>query len=172
MPGVWWRHPTHRVHHGSGADPEDPDTSWRAARTAARLAGPWPADRLGRVRAGPLSTGRLSGVARRAAPDRNPQPLTAFHATVRTAREKSGFKAGLRQRKNRALSVDRKLLGTSTIGPHPAQPALRLLLMIGPARPTLAEVPLADLSTIQKHVDLVDYRAAVPAYLLHTNNRF
>ena len=64
---------------------------------------------------------------------------------MRTAREKSGFKAGLRQRKNRALSVDRKLLGTSTIGPHPAQPVLRLLLMIGPARPTLAEVPLADL---------------------------
>ncbi len=45
-----------------------------------------------------------------------------------------------------ALSVDRKHLGTSTIGPHPARPALRLRLMIRPARPTLAEVPLADLS--------------------------
>jgi hypothetical protein len=31
--------------------------------------------------------GNLSGVARRAARDRHPQPLTAFHATVRTARE-------------------------------------------------------------------------------------
>jgi hypothetical protein len=48
--------------------------------------------------------------------------------------------------KNPALSVDRKLFGTSTIGPHPARPALRLLLMIRPARPSLAEVPLADLS--------------------------
>ena len=35
---------------------------------------------------------------RRAARDRRPQPLTAFHATVRTAREKSSFKAGLRYR--------------------------------------------------------------------------
>jgi len=31
--GVWWRHPTHRVHYRSGADPEDPDTSGRTART-------------------------------------------------------------------------------------------------------------------------------------------
>jgi hypothetical protein len=34
---------------------------------------------------------------------RNPQPLTAFHATVRTAREKSGFKAGLRRREKSGL---------------------------------------------------------------------
>ncbi len=40
---------------------------------------------------------------RRAARDRHPQPLTAFHATVRTAREKSGFKAGLRQREKSGL---------------------------------------------------------------------
>jgi hypothetical protein len=38
--------------------------------------------------------GNLSGVARRAARHRHPQPLTAFHATVRTARKKSGFKTG------------------------------------------------------------------------------
>jgi hypothetical protein len=44
------------------------------------------------------------------------------------------------------MSVDRKHLGTSTIGPHPARPALRLLLVIRPARPSLAEVPLADQS--------------------------
>jgi hypothetical protein len=58
VPGVWWRHPTHCVHYRSGADPEDPGTSRRTARTTARLAGPWPADRLGRARAGPLSTGQ------------------------------------------------------------------------------------------------------------------
>jgi hypothetical protein len=54
--------------------------------------------------------------------DRHPQPLTAFHATVRMAREKSGFKAGLHQRKKSSWSVDRTLLGTSTIGPYPARP--------------------------------------------------
>ena len=44
---------------------------------------------------------------------------------MRTAREKSGFKAGLRRadETNPALSVDRKHLGTSTIGSHPARPA-------------------------------------------------
>jgi len=31
------------------------------------------------------------------------KPLTAFHATVRTAREKSGFKAGLRRREKSGL---------------------------------------------------------------------
>ena len=32
----------------------------------------------------------------RTARDRHPQPLTGSHATVRTAREKGGFKTGLR----------------------------------------------------------------------------
>ena len=40
---------------------------------------------------------------RRAARDRHPQPLTGSHATVRTAREKSGFKAGLRRRSKSGL---------------------------------------------------------------------
>ena len=47
--------------------------------------------------------GDFSGVTRRAARHRHPQPLMAFHATVRTAREKSGFKAGLRQREKPGL---------------------------------------------------------------------
>ena len=76
MPELWWRHPTHRVHHRAGADPEDPYASRRTARTTARLAGPWPADRLGRARAGPRRTRRDSIVARRCAGDRHPQPLT------------------------------------------------------------------------------------------------
>ena len=37
----------------SGADPEDPDTSRRTARAASIRAGPRPAHRLGRARAGP-----------------------------------------------------------------------------------------------------------------------
>jgi len=40
---------------------------------------------------------------RRTARDRYPQPLTAFHATVRAAREKSGFKAGLRRHEKSGL---------------------------------------------------------------------
>jgi hypothetical protein len=40
---------------------------------------------------------------RQAARDRYPQPLTAFPATVRTARAKSGFKAGLRQKEKFGL---------------------------------------------------------------------
>ena len=39
----------------------------------------------------------------RAALDRHPQPLTGSHATVRTAREQSGFKAGLRRREKSGL---------------------------------------------------------------------
>ena len=43
------------------------------------------------------------GDIRRAARDRHPQPLTAFHATVRTAREQSGFKAGSSRRDKSGL---------------------------------------------------------------------
>ncbi len=45
---------------------------------------------------------------------------------------------------NPALSVDRKLLGTSTIGPYQARPVPDVAPHDPPARPTLAEVPLAD----------------------------
>ena len=40
---------------------------------------------------------------RRATRDRHPQPLTAFHATVPTASEKSGFKAGSSRRDKSGL---------------------------------------------------------------------
>jgi hypothetical protein len=30
-----WRHPIDRIHHGAGADPEDPDLSQQTARAAA-----------------------------------------------------------------------------------------------------------------------------------------
>jgi hypothetical protein len=121
VPGVWWRHPTQRrrpagagllrtggSQAGEGQDgfarvKSAPDTSRRTARTSARLSRPWPAGRLERARAGPRRPGNLSGVARRAARDRHPQPLTGSHATVRTAREKSGFKAGLRRRQKSGL---------------------------------------------------------------------
>jgi hypothetical protein len=47
--------------------------------------------------------GDFSGVTRRAARHRHPQPLMAFHATERTAREKSGFKAGSSRREKSGL---------------------------------------------------------------------
>jgi hypothetical protein len=50
--------------------------------------------------------------------------------------------------KNPALSVGRKLLGSFMVGPHPARPVPNVAPMIRPARPTLAEVPVADLSFI------------------------
>jgi hypothetical protein len=95
VPSVWRRHPSDLVHHGAGADPKDPHAPGRTTRTAAHLASSRPARRLGRARPGPRRPRHLSSVTRRAARDRHPQPLTAFHATVRTTREKSGFKAGL-----------------------------------------------------------------------------
>jgi hypothetical protein len=76
VPGVWWRHRaqsrppagagslrTGGSQAGEGQDgfarvKSTPGTSRRTARTTARLAGPWPADRLGRARAGQLSTGQ------------------------------------------------------------------------------------------------------------------
>jgi hypothetical protein len=52
---------------------------------------------------GHFRPGNVSGTDRRAARDRYPQPLTAFHATVRTARKKSGFKAGRPGRRHARL---------------------------------------------------------------------
>jgi hypothetical protein len=103
VPGVWWRDPADRVHHRARADPEDPDTLGRTARAAARVSRPRASRRLGRARAGPRRPGNLSGVARRTARHRHPQPLSGSHATVRTAREQGGFKAGLRRRDKSGL---------------------------------------------------------------------
>ena len=53
------------------------------------------------------------------------EPLTGFRVAVRTAREKSGFKASrpiCANAKNPALSMARKLLGTSGRGSDPARP--------------------------------------------------
>ena len=119
--GVRWRHPTLRrrpagagslrtggSQAGEGQDgfarvKAAPDTPRRTARAAARVSRPRGTRRLGRARAGPRRPGNLSGTDRRAARDRHPQPLTGSHATVRTAREKSGFKAGLRRRQKSGL---------------------------------------------------------------------
>jgi hypothetical protein len=121
VPGVWWRHPTQRrLPAGAGSlrtggsqaeEGQDgfarvkaaPDTPRRTARATARLSRPWPTDRLGRARAGPQRMRRDSDVARRTARDRHSQPLTGSHATVRTAREKGGFKAGSSRRDKSGL---------------------------------------------------------------------
>ena len=121
VPGVWWRHPTQRrrpagagslrtggSQAGEGQDgfarvKITPGTSRRTARTTARLAGPRATGRLGRARSGPRRPGNLSGTDRRTARDRHPQPLTGSHATVRTARKKSGFKTGSSRREKSDL---------------------------------------------------------------------
>jgi len=54
------RHPAHRFHHGVGPDPEDSRPLGRTARAAADLAGSRAAHRLGRARAGALSTATSS----------------------------------------------------------------------------------------------------------------
>jgi len=77
-------------------------------RKAANWVGSW----RGRKTTRP---GNLSGVARRAAPDRHPQPLTAFHATVRPARRAVSRPVYVNET-NPALSVDRKHLGADSRG--------------------------------------------------------
>ncbi len=78
------RHPSDLVHHGAGADPEDPHPLGRTARTAAGVARARPAHRLGRARPGPRRPRHLSDVARSAAGDRHPQPLSRAGGEVTT----------------------------------------------------------------------------------------
>ncbi len=59
------RHPAHRIHHRTGADPDDSDTPRRTARTASAFTCPWPAYGLGRARANARRRRRPSGVTRR-----------------------------------------------------------------------------------------------------------
>jgi hypothetical protein len=104
-------------------------------------------EHLLRYGARPRRPGDFSGDARRVARHRHPQSLTAFHATVRTAREKSDFKAGLRPREKPGLEhgyeAPRHL--EASVASSFASPGC-CILVIRPARLTLAEVPLADLT--------------------------
>jgi len=52
VPHLRRRHPAHRIHHRSGADPEDSDTPRRTARAGVTFTCSRPAHRLGRTRAG------------------------------------------------------------------------------------------------------------------------
>jgi hypothetical protein len=53
VPSVWRRHPTDRVHHGTGTDPENPHVPRRTARAASAFTCSGPAHRLGRAPADP-----------------------------------------------------------------------------------------------------------------------
>jgi hypothetical protein len=63
----------------------------------------------------------IQATDRRTARDRHSQPLTGSHVTVRTAREKSGFKAGLRRPEKSGLEcgqeAPRRLHGRAAYGP-------------------------------------------------------
>jgi hypothetical protein len=51
VPELWRRHPADCIHHGAGADPENPHASWRTTRATTGVARSRPANRLGRARA-------------------------------------------------------------------------------------------------------------------------
>ena len=97
-PWVWRRHPADRVTPKPGP----------IRKTITHLGEPLEPPPVSPARGPPADWGELvqahsrsgnhSGTDRRAAHDRHPQPLRGSHATVRAAREKSGFKAGLRRR--------------------------------------------------------------------------
>jgi len=68
VPELWRRHPADRVHHRARTDPEDPHALGRTARATTGVARPWPAHRLGRTRADPRRSRRLSSRGRRNCP--------------------------------------------------------------------------------------------------------
>lgn len=57
--------------------------------------------------------------------------------------------------KNPALSLARERLGTYRLVPHPADQPRLSLLPVPSARPTLAEVSLADLYLLKRHLERV-----------------
>jgi len=102
-PWVWRRYPAHRVTPKPGP----------IRKVLTHLGQPLEPPPVSPARGPPTDWGELvqvhfrpgdfSGVTRRAARHRHPQPLMAFHASVRTAREKSGFKTGSSQREKPGL---------------------------------------------------------------------
>jgi len=83
VPELWRRHPADRVHHRARTDPEDPHALGRTARATTGVARPWPAHRLGRTRADPRRSRRLSSRGRRTARDRCSQPLSGAGREVK-----------------------------------------------------------------------------------------
>jgi hypothetical protein len=121
-PWVWWRHPTWRrrpagagsLRTGGSQAGEGRDGFARVKSAPhASLGEPLEPPPVSPARGPPTDwgelaqvhfrPGNLSGTDRRTARHRYPQPLTAFHATVRTASEKGGLKAGSSRREKPGL---------------------------------------------------------------------
>ena len=121
-----------------------PHAPGRTTRTAAGVACPWPAHRLGRACPGPRRTRRLPGTDRRAARDRHQQPPTAAGREAPTKPRGGGNRRDSapppEERHPRAESSGS---GNGLLGPerreHPAHEPLV-------SRAMLADVPLTGLS--------------------------
>ena len=139
----------HRVHGGAGLDPVDPGTPRRTARASDSVAGPCTAHRLGRTRAGSRRPRRLSHFARRGVDDRHAQPLRRSCFTVRTSARFADSRLQDRPAPTRMPRPRMSWEGSSAPageGRIPPAQFSRSLLVIGSARPTLAEARSADLS--------------------------
>ena len=125
------------------ADPEDPHTPRKTTRAASRLSRPGPTDRLGRAHAGPSRPRRLSTLARRAALDRHPQPLTGVGHEASKPRERQTGTRSAPTREKRHRRVMRGVLANRI---RTAETTDRAAHESSVSRKTVAEVPLAGLS--------------------------
>ena len=151
MPELRRRHQADCVHHPAGPDPKDPDTSRRTARATTGVAGPGPTHRLGRARADARRPRSGSGVARRAAGDRHPQPLSGGGRDVttkspggRTRRDSAPTAEKCHSRGRAAVpgTADLPLIWRRKTRHQPHQPSIGSEMPID----MVAEVPLAGLS--------------------------
>ena len=116
----------------------------RSDRAAANLAGPWPADRLGRDRTSPRRPGNLSSVARRAARDRHPQVLSGAGRDPRMSGN-CELGRGLRRREKNANEAGAGRFEKPAPDARAAPPEAHESLI---GRKTVEEVPLTGLSFI------------------------
>ncbi len=142
VPSVRRRHSADRVHHGAGADPEDPHAPWRTARAATNRSRAGPAHRLGRARSGPGRPRRLSSLVRRAARDRHPQPLTGAGRKPPKPRERQ---TGTRSAQTQEKHHRRGMRGVTANRRRTADTPNLAAQEQSVSRKTVAEVPLTGL---------------------------
>jgi len=117
--------------------------------SAAALARSRPTDRLGRACAGPSQPGNLGGIARRAARDRHPQPLTV--AGRRVTRKPVGGRTGrdsAPKPETRRSKREGGLFGDRFVGPATQKQPTPCGFM---SQAMMADVPLARISMLYLH---------------------
>ncbi len=128
-----------------GADPEDPYTPRRTARTSAAFTCARPNHQRGRVRAGQRRRQRLPGVARRATRDRHPQALIAAGRDPRMSGNCELGRDLLRREKNATAGGYTAFWRTASGRRETPNLAAQRQSV---SRKTIAELPLAGLSLI------------------------